>query len=193
MVFILLYVDNTGVRSNCPTHLADVRKEGRIDLNSTGKLSWFIGVRVLNEMLLSTRHRTMAEHKTQNHLCLVFSHVSVYGSVSCAQQHYIEAMSKTWLLEGREAASVEEASKAIRLCKLPWLCIVELDAVPASEKPADPAFVARYQKLIGGLLYLSVNTMSEIGYVMSCLTRYMTRPTQKLKRVCHASRPLCLW
>ena len=59
------------------------------------------------------------------------------------------------------------------------MCNVELDAV-ASEKPADPAFVDRYQRLIGELLYLSVNTMPEIGYVMSCLTRYMTRPTQKL-------------
>jgi hypothetical protein len=29
-------------------------------------------------------------------------------------------------------------------------------------------------------IYLSVNVMSEIGFVMSCLTRYMTKPTQKL-------------
>ena len=62
-----------------------------------------------------------------------------------------------------EAASVEEASKAIRLCKLPSMCDVELDAV-ASEKPADPAFVARCQTLIGELLYLSVNSISEIGF-----------------------------
>jgi hypothetical protein len=41
---------------------------------------------------------------------------------------------------GRQAATVEEASKAIRLCKLPWLCIVGLNAVTAVEKPADPAF-----------------------------------------------------
>jgi hypothetical protein len=100
--------------------------------------------------------------------------------VSCDQQHYIEAMAKTWLLEGREAASVEEASKVIRPCKLPLMCNVDLDTVAASEKPADPAFVARCQKLIGELLYLSVNTMPEIGYVMSCLTRDMTKPTQKL-------------
>jgi hypothetical protein len=132
---------------------ADVRTEGRIDLNFTGNLSWFLGVRY-----------SYGED----------------GSVSCDQQHYIEAMAKTWLLEGREAASVEEASKAIRPCKLPLMCNVDLDAVAASEKPADPGFVPRYQKLIGELIYLSVNTMSEIGYVMSCLTRYMTKPTQKL-------------
>ena len=61
---------------------------------------------------------------------------------------------------------------------VPLSCNVDLDAVAASDKPADPAFVARYQKLIGELLYLSVNTMPEIGYVMSCLTRYKTKPTQ---------------
>ena len=57
-------------------------------------------------------------------------------------------MTKTWLLEGCEAASVEEeASKVIRPCKLPLMCNVELDAVAASEKPTDPAFVARFQEL----------------------------------------------
>ena len=45
---------------------------------------------------------------------------------------------------------------------------------------SDAAFVAKYQTLIGELLYLSVNAMPEIGFVMSCLTRYMTIPTQKL-------------
>ena len=39
----------------------------------------------------------------------------------------------------------------------------------------DPVFVDRYKELIGWLLYLSVNTMPEIGYVMSSLTRYMTK------------------
>ena len=50
---------------------------------------------------------------------------------------------------GAEAASVKEASKTIRPCKLPLMCNVDLDAVAASDKPADPVFVARYQKLIG--------------------------------------------
>ena len=55
VVIILLYVDNTGVRSNCPTLVqqfhADVRTEGRIDLNFTGNLSWFLGVRTLMEKM----------------------------------------------------------------------------------------------------------------------------------------------
>ncbi len=121
VVIILLYVDNTGVRSNAPTD----------------------------------------------------------GSVSWDQYHYIEAMVKTWLLEGREI-SLDEDSKGINPCKLALMCNADLDEIAASEKPGDPAFVVKYQKLIGELIYLSVNTMPEIGYVMSCLTRYMTKPTPKL-------------
>jgi len=106
--------------------------EGRIDLNFTGNLSWFLGVRY-----------SYGED----------------GSVSCDQKHYIETMVKTWLLEGREAASVEEASKVIRPYKLSLMCNVELDVVSTSDKPADAVFVDRYQKLIGELLYLSVNRL----------------------------------
>jgi hypothetical protein len=94
--------------------------------------------------------------------------------------HRYRPIQKTWLLEGREAASLEEASNAIRPCKLPLRCNVDLDAVAASGIPANPAFVARHEQLIGELLYFYVNTMPEIGYGMSCLTRYMTQPTQKL-------------
>jgi hypothetical protein len=93
------------------------------------------------------------------------------GSVSCDQQHYIEAMAKKWLLEGRDVFSSDDAVKKIQTCKLPLMCNVDLDSIAASEKPDDAAFVAKYQKLIGELLYLSVNTMPEIGFVMSCLTR----------------------
>ncbi len=71
VVIILLCVDNTGNRSNCPQSVekfhADVRANGKIDLNFTGDLSLFLGVR--------------------------YSYGDD-GSVSCDQQHYIEAMAK---------------------------------------------------------------------------------------------------
>jgi hypothetical protein len=115
VVIVLLYVDNTGVRSNAPTLVQkfhdDVRKEGRIDLNFTGNLTWFLGVRY-----------SYGED----------------GSVSCDQQHHIEAMAKTWLLEGREI-SLDEGSKGINPCKLPLMCNADLDEIVASEKPGDPA------------------------------------------------------
>ena len=41
--------DKNGIRSNCPPLVqkfhADVRANGKIDLNFTGDLSWFLGVR----------------------------------------------------------------------------------------------------------------------------------------------------
>ncbi len=47
-MIILLYVDNTDIRSNCPQLVekfhVDVRANGKIDLNFTGDLSWFLGV-----------------------------------------------------------------------------------------------------------------------------------------------------
>ncbi len=133
-------------------------------MNFTGNLTWFLGV-----------HYSYGED----------------GSVSCDQQHYIEAMAKTWLLEGREI-SLDEGSKGINPCKLPLMCNADLEEIVASEKPGDPAFVSKYQKIIGELLYLSVNTMPKIGYVMSCLTRYMTKPTPKNGCFCKASCSLCL-
>jgi hypothetical protein len=57
------------------------------------------------------------------------------------------------------------------LCVSALLWYVDLDSIAASGKPGDAAFVAKYQKLIGVLLYLSVNTIPEIGFVMTrCLT-----------------------
>jgi hypothetical protein len=63
-------------------------------------------------------------------------------------------------------------------CKLPLMCNVDLDSITDSDQSTDLTFVVNYQKFIGEILYHSVNTMTEIGFVMSCLTRYMTKPTQ---------------
>ncbi len=89
-------------------------------------------------------------------------------------------MTKKYLLEDRDVSSSDDVVKKIQTCELPLMCNVDLDSITSSEKPADAVFVVKYQKLIGELLYLSVNTMTEIGFVMSCLTRYMTKPTLKL-------------
>ena len=94
---------------------ADVRANGKRDLNLTCDLSWFLGVRY-----------SFGDD----------------GSVSCDQQHYIEAIAKKWLLDGRDVSSSEVVVKKISLCKLPLMCNVDLDLIAASEKPADAAFVA---------------------------------------------------
>jgi hypothetical protein len=75
---------------------ADVRASGKIDLNFTGNLRWFLGVR--------------------------YSYGDD-GSVSCDQQHYIEAMAKKWLLEGRDVSSSDDVMKRIQPFKLPLRCL----------------------------------------------------------------------
>jgi hypothetical protein len=132
VVIILLYVDNTGIRLNWPQLVEkfheDVRANGKIDLNFTGDLSWFSGVR--------------------------YSYGDD-GSVSCDQQHYIEEMDKKWFLEGRDVSSSEDVVKKIQPCKLPPMWNVDLDSITTSEQSSDVAFVVKYQKLIGEVLFLS--------------------------------------
>ena len=55
---------------------------------------------------------------------------------------------------------------------------VELDSITSSEKTTDQAFVSRY-KIWGVALPLSLNTIHEIGHVMSWLTRYMTKTNSR--------------
>ena len=49
VVIVLLYVDNTDIRSNCPQLVDkfhdDVLPNDKINLNFTGDLNWFLGVR----------------------------------------------------------------------------------------------------------------------------------------------------
>jgi hypothetical protein len=82
IVFILIYVDNTAVRSNCETLVkrfhAEVRIDERIDLNFTGRLEWFLGVR--------------------------YSYDEQTGAVSCDQETYIENMVKHWLMDDKESS-----------------------------------------------------------------------------------------
>jgi hypothetical protein len=43
----------------------------------------------------------------------------------------------------------------------------------------DKDIVAMYAKLVGELLYMCINTVPEIMYALSALTRYMTRSTSQ--------------
>jgi hypothetical protein len=61
------------------------------------------------------------------------------------------------------------------------MCNVDLDSITDSEQSTDTVFVTKYQKLIVELLYLTVNTIPEIIFVMNCLTRYMTKSAQELE------------
>ena len=65
----------------------------------------------------------------------------------------------------------------------------DLESLPT--ETIDPAVIAIYSSLIGELLYIAINTVPQISYVTSALTRYMTRATEAhLKYAKHVLRYL---
>ena len=72
---------------------------------------------------------------------------------------------------------------------LPMSPSADLESLPT--ETIDPAVIAIYSSLIGELLYIAINTVPQISYVMSALTRYMTRATEAhLKYAKHVLRYL---
>ena len=53
----------------------------------------------------------------------------------------------------------------------------DLDSLPVLDMP-DTIVVRAFASLIGELLYIAINTMPQLSYSMSCLTRYMFKATQ---------------
>ena len=83
------------------------------------------------------------------------------GAVSCNQESNIDNILKEW---GYTSCNTAE---------LPMSPSVDLESLPIPEEP-NKAVVAAYASLIGQLLYVAINTVPQISYVMSALTRYMT-------------------
>jgi hypothetical protein len=54
----------------------------------------------------------------------------------------------------------------------------DLVSIPLPDVP-DKDIVSAYVKLVGELLYISINTVPEIMYALSALTRFMTRSTSQ--------------
>jgi len=53
----------------------------------------------------------------------------------------------------------------------------DLDSLLILDTP-DKIVVLAYAALIGELLYIAINTVPQLSYSMSCLTRYMFKATQ---------------
>ena len=113
VVIILLYVDNTGIRSNCPQLVenfhADVRANGKIDWNFTGDISWFsVGSAILMKMmvLFHAINSTILRQRPRRGCLMV---------VMFLHRRMLWKLLK------------------IQLCKLPLLCSVDLDSIAASE------------------------------------------------------------
>ena len=54
----------------------------------------------------------------------------------------------------------------------------DLVSIPLPDVP-DKDIVAVYAKLVGEILYITINTAPEIMYAVSALTRFMTRATSQ--------------
>ena len=119
MVFILIYVDNTVIHSNCETLVkrfhAEVRIDGSIDgidLNFIGNLTWFLGVR--------------------------YSYDELTGATFCDQETCIENMVNNSLFEGKEllpdVISKQSNKRQVNPTKIPMVYDADLGAIPIPER-----------------------------------------------------------
>ena len=133
---------------------AEVRIDGSIDLNFIGNLTWFLGVR--------------------------YSYDELTGVVSCDQETYIENMVNNGLFEDKEllpdGITKQGNKRQVNPTKMPMVCDADLDAILIPDKP-DLVYISKYQKMIDELMFLCVNTCSEISYALSVLSRYLTKAT----------------
>ena len=61
-------------------------------------------------------------------------------------------------------------------CKLPMNPGSDLDTLPTTDV-LDKIVVHAYAAMIGELLYIAINTVPQLRYLMSSLTRYMSKAT----------------
>jgi len=86
------------------------------------------------------------------------------GAIGCSQEAYINRFLLKYGMENANA------------CKLPINPGYGLDSLPILDTP-DKIVVHAYAALIGELLYIAINTVPQLSYSMSSLTRYMSKAT----------------
>jgi len=104
-------------------------------------------------------------------------------------------MVNNWLFEGKEllsdAITKHGTKRQVNPTKIPMVCDTDLEAIPIPEKP-DLDYISKFQKLIGELRFLCVNTCPEISYTLSILSCYLTKTTPQ--HVIHAKHLFrCVW
>jgi hypothetical protein len=97
-------------------------------------------------------------------LSVRYSYCKLTGAICCSQEAYIHRLLVKY---GMEHANP---------CKLPMNPGSDLDSLPILDIP-DKLVVHAYAALIGELLYIAINTVPQLSYSMSCLTRYMSKAT----------------
>jgi len=88
----------------------------------------------------------------------------ITGAIGCNQETYIDRLLVKYGIEHANA------------CKLPLNSGSDLESLPILDTP-NKIVVRAYAALIGELLYIAINTVPQLSYYMSSLTRYMSKAT----------------
>jgi hypothetical protein len=88
------------------------------------------------------------------------------GAVSADQEAFIDKLLEQYTMT------------KCNTCVLTMAVGADLASILLPDVP-DKDIVAAYAKLVGELLYISINTVPEIMYALSALTRFMTRATSQ--------------
>ena len=86
------------------------------------------------------------------------------GEISCNQSSSIESLLKKYGMENCNPSA------------LPMSPGTDLASIPVADKP-DKDVIGVYASLVGELLYIAINTVPQIAFPLSCLTRYMINAT----------------
>jgi len=96
------------------------------------------------------------------------------GKVKLSQPRYIEKLTQDFV-DGNVPASAQANKRPYHKDLPQWVA----DAL-TSEDEIDPAFVKKYQSLVGALLYCATNTRPDAAYAVGMLCRAMAKPTPDL-------------
>ena len=76
-----------------------------------------------------------------------------------------------------DAITKQGNKRQVNPTKIPIICNADLDAIPLTERQIMLVYFFKFQKLIGELMFLGVNTSPMISYALSVLSRYLTQAT----------------
>ena len=146
---IAVYVDNNGGRYNCDELVTEFEEKVKAD----GRIQ-------LN------REGTMDWF-----LSVRYTHDVNTGEVRADQEHFIEKIASKHDLP-------VNGEKGVNAPKLPIKPSVDLAAIPIPDRE-DPLVTKAYQSICGEMLYVAINTMPIIIFVISALARYMSKPSKE--------------
>jgi len=88
------------------------------------------------------------------------------GAVTAHQDLYIDKLLKKWGMTECKPLASPFPSKADKM----------IDDLAQPVDHVDPVMLKQYQALIGSFLYLQGQTMTELSWCISLLSRYMSKP-----------------